>query len=257
LLIMCRKHLEAVCQIDPKVITSDEKLSLFIETRQKFGRTALVFSGDVALGTFHSSVIRTLVERRLFPSVVVGANMGAVVAAFATTRTILELQLLFDDPAPPKSFYEKLTTVYVAAHRLRFQEASPYEIEKLQQSMRDLLGDLTFEEAYELSGRVLGISVPACVGRNQPAQFLNYLTSPHVVIWSAAALSCAPPLGLLSTPELMIKDRNGNIKPYVPPAKVSHPPYLNVLIPEMLIVSASAILLYIVRTEKNWSCEYR
>lgn len=217
----CRTHLQAVCEMGVEEFTLEEKLTFLTETRLRFGRTALVFSGHVALGTFHSSVFRTLVEHQLLPSVIVGANLGAIVASFATTRTASELRHFFDDPSLPMDFYEKLSTVYVAAYRLRTQDARPYEIEKLEKSMQDLLGDLTFEEAFDLSGRILGISIPACPLGHQPTQFLNYLASPHVVIWSAVAVSCVPPSGLLHRPELMIKDRYDRIVPYVPPTKVS------------------------------------
>jgi len=216
-----RHHLHAICEMNPEEFTLEEKLTCMIETRQNFGRTALVFSGHVAFGTFHTSVFRTLVEHQVLPSIVVGVNVGAIVSSFATTRTSAELQYFFDHPAPPMQFYEKMCAAYVAAYRLSTQDASTYEIEKLQQSMQDLIGDLTFEEAFELSGRVLGISIPACRLGNQPSQFLNYLTSPHVVIWSAVAVSCAPPVGLLTFPELMIKNRAGEIVHYLPPTKMT------------------------------------
>jgi TAG lipase/steryl ester hydrolase/phospholipase A2/LPA acyltransferase len=139
--------------MDVEEFTVEEKLTFLTETRQRLGRTALVFSGHVALGTFHSSVFRTLVEHQLLPSVIVGANLGAIVASFATTRTASELRHFFDDPSLPMDFYAKLSTVYVAAYRLRTLDAiQPYEIEKLEQSMQDLLGDLTFEEAFDMSG---------------------------------------------------------------------------------------------------------
>jgi TAG lipase/steryl ester hydrolase/phospholipase A2/LPA acyltransferase len=215
-----RHHLHAICEMNPEEFTLEEKLTCMMETRQTFGRTALVFSGHVAFGTFHTSVFRTLVEHQVLPSIVVGVNVGAIVSSFATTRTSAELQYFFDHPAPPMQFYEKMCAAYVAAYRLSTQDASTYEIEKLQQSMQDLIGDLTFEEAFELSGRVLGISIPACRLGNQPSQFLNYLTSPHVVIWSAVAVSCAPPVGLLTFPELMIKNQAGEIVHYLPPTKV-------------------------------------
>lgn len=214
-------HLQAVYEMDVEEFSLEEKLTFMTETRQRLGRTALVFSGHVALGTFHSSVFRTLVEHQLLPSVVVGSNLGAIVASIATTRTSSELQHFFDDPSVPMDFYEKLSTVYVAAYRLRTHDAKPYEIEKLQDSMQELLGDLTFEEAFDLSGRILGISLPACPISHLPAQFLNYLASPHVVIWSAVAVSCVPPTGLLHRPELMIKDRFDRIVPYIPPTKVT------------------------------------
>lgn len=105
--------------MDVEEFTLEEKLSFFTEPRKRFGRTTLVFSGHAALGTFHSSVFRTLVEHQLLPSIIVGANLGAIVASFATTRTASELQHFFDNSSLPTDFYEKLSTVYVVAYRLR------------------------------------------------------------------------------------------------------------------------------------------
>jgi TAG lipase/steryl ester hydrolase/phospholipase A2/LPA acyltransferase len=45
---------------------------------------------------------------------------------------------------------------------------------------------------------------------------LNYLTSPHVLIWSAVTASCAFP-GLFEAQELMAKDRFGQTIPFHAP----------------------------------------
>lgn len=70
-----------------------------------------------------------------------------------------------------------------------------------------------------MTGRVLGI--PVCSVRpNEPHRLLNYLTAPHVVIWSAVTASCAFP-GLFEAQELMAKDRRGRLVPYHMPTEVS------------------------------------
>ena len=48
---------------------------------------------------------------------------------------------------------------------------------------------------------------------HEPPRLLNYLTSPHVVVWSAVTASCAFP-GLFEAQELMAKDRQGKLVPY-------------------------------------------
>lgn len=208
-----RYHLHAICEMDPDDFTLDQKLTFLHETRQKFGRTALVFNGQVEYATFHLNVFRTLVEHRLLPSVVTGSGEGAVVASFATTRTYEDLQLFFDDPMP--ALMPKIGAVYVSCFQLRKPDAGPYEIEKHQESMQDLIGNLTFKEAFELSGRILAFSIA------DPPHFLNYITCPHVVIWSAVAVSCVPPNGSFKSPELVSKAHSGDIVPYMHPMLVS------------------------------------
>lgn len=43
---------------------------------------------------------------------------------------------------------------------------------------------------------------------------LNYLTTPHVLIWSASVASCALP-GIFEPTELLAKNRHGNVVPYM------------------------------------------
>lgn len=212
-----RYHLRAVCGSDSDSFTLDEKIAFIHETRHGFGRTALLLSGGAALGAFHLGVVRTLIEHRLLPRVIAGASVGSIICSFAATRTWSELQSFFDDPMPPMHFFENMGSIFATAHRL-LTRGAVHEIGALQRKMRQLIGDLTFQEAYDLSGRVLGISV--CSPRRlEPPRCLNYLTSPHVVIWSAVTASCAFP-GLFEAQELMAKDRTGHLVPYHSPPQV-------------------------------------
>ncbi|KAL1554677.1 mitogen-activated protein kinase tyrosine protein phosphatase sdp1 [Salvia divinorum] len=90
-----------------------------------------------------------------------------------------------------------------------------HDIRQLQMMLRHLTNNLTFQEAYDMTGSILGITV-CSPRRHEPPRCLNYLTSPHLVIWSAVTASCAF-LGLFEAQELMAKDRSGNIVPYHPP----------------------------------------
>ncbi|KAL2629731.1 hypothetical protein R1flu_014417 [Riccia fluitans] len=209
-----RYHLRSVCETDSEEFSSEEKIAFIHETRHAFGRTALLLSGGAALGAFHLGVVRTLIEHRLLPRVVAGASVGSITCSFTATRTWTELQSFFDDPMPPMHFFESMGSIMSTAHRL-LTKGAVHEIGQLQRKMRQLIGDLTFQEAYDLSGRVLGISV--CSPRkHEPPRCLNYLTSPHVVIWSAVTASCAFP-GLFEAQELMAKDRHGRLVPYHSP----------------------------------------
>ncbi|KAL3687933.1 hypothetical protein R1sor_014242 [Riccia sorocarpa] len=209
-----RYHLRSVCETDSEEFSLEEKIAFIHETRHGFGRTALLLSGGAALGAFHLGVVRTLIEHRLLPRVVAGASVGSITCSFTATRTWSELQSFFDDPMPPMHFFESMGSIMSTAHRL-LTRGAVHEIGHLQRKMRQLIGDLTFQEAYDLSGRVLGISV--CSPRkHEPPRCLNYLTSPHVVIWSAVTASCAFP-GLFEAQELMAKDRHGRLVPYHSP----------------------------------------
>lgn len=60
------------------------------------------------------------------------------------------------------------------------------------QVMIENIGEYTFQEAFDRTGRITNITV-APLNDYDPPRLLNYLTSPHVCVWSAAAASCAIP----------------------------------------------------------------
>ncbi|MCO5600954.1 hypothetical protein L7F22_055071 [Adiantum nelumboides] len=213
-----RYHLKAVCDSDYEDLPLDEKLAFIRETRHAFGRTALLLSGGASLGAFHVGVVRTLIEHHLLPRVVAGASVGSIICSVIATRTWTELQGFFGDNMPTLQFFDQLGGIFTAVSRL-FTRGAVHEIRRLQHMLRELTQNMTFQEAYDTTGRVLGISV--CSPRkHEPPRCLNYLTSPHVVIWSAVTASCAFP-GLFEAQELMAKDRHGQLIPYHTPVQVS------------------------------------
>jgi TAG lipase/steryl ester hydrolase/phospholipase A2/LPA acyltransferase len=82
----------------------------------------------------------------------------------------------------------------------------------LQDRLRHLLGEYTFEEAYARSGIALNVAVSAA-DTSEPVRLLNYLTAPNVLIWSAVACSSAFPF-LFAPQTLLARDSRGHIAPF-------------------------------------------
>jgi len=82
----------------------------------------------------------------------------------------------------------------------------------LAQSLMELCGTCTFLQAFDHSGRVLNITVTRSDGKAPPL-LCNYLTTPQLLVYSAALASCAIP-GVFEPVELMAMDRSGRIVPY-------------------------------------------
>ncbi|XP_009595399.1 triacylglycerol lipase SDP1-like [Nicotiana tomentosiformis] len=207
-------QLRMVCDSDSEELLLEEKLAFMHETRHAFGRTALLLSGGASLGAFHVGVVKTLVEHKLMPRIIAGSSVGSIMCSIVATRSWPELQSFFEDSWHSLQFFDQLGGIFTIFKRVMTQGAV-HEIRQLQVMLRNLTNNLTFQEAYDMTGRVLGITV--CSPRkHEPPRCLNYLTSPHVVIWSAVTASCAFP-GLFEAQELMAKDRSGDLVPYHPP----------------------------------------
>lgn len=203
-----------VCDSDSEELLLEEKLAFMHETRHAFGRTALLLSGGASLGSFHVGVVKTLVEHKLLPRIIAGSSVGSIMCAIVATRSWPELESFFEDSWHSLQFFDQMGGIFAVVKRV-MTHGAVHEIRQLQRLLRHLTSNLTFQEAYDLTGRVLGITV--CSPRkHEPPRCLNYLTSPHVVIWSAVTASCAFP-GLFEAQELMAKDRFGEIIPFHAP----------------------------------------
>jgi NTE family protein len=194
-------------------ITFEEKLDFFHRASHCFGRTALMLSGGAALGNFHLGVIKALVEERLLPRVISGASAGSVFAAMVGTNT----------PERLKEFF-KVENLLTASK----QEANVFrqlwdhgyrriDRDAVVEMINNYVPDYTFEEAYKITRQHINIAVSPAV-RHQKGRLLNAITSPNVLVRSAVLASSAIP-GIFPPVTLMAKDKDGEIKPYLPSRK--------------------------------------
>jgi hypothetical protein len=69
---------------------------------------------------------------------------------------------------------------------------------------------MTFEEAYQKTGRILCIAL-AATAKKTPPVLINYISAPNVTIASAVIASAAVP-GFVSPQKLQIKDPDGTVR---------------------------------------------
>jgi len=93
-----------------------------------------------------------------------------------------------------------------AGHR-RPRDILKNDTEHFRGCCRANIGDFTFQEAFDRTGRILNIIVSP-TNRSDPPRLLNYLTSPHVMVWSAAVASSSLP-GVFEPNKLVVKDADG------------------------------------------------
>ncbi|MEJ2087669.1 MAG: DUF3336 domain-containing protein [Gammaproteobacteria bacterium] len=146
-----------------------EKLEFFRRASHCFGRSALMLSGAGALGPFHFGVVKALLEQGLLPDVVSGASAGSMVAALVGTHDDETLLSLFD----PKTLADAFGAYSGDPNRA---VGSRMSIEHVREAVAGLIPDLTFEEAFEKTGRKINISVSPRE-LHQRSRLLNAITS--------------------------------------------------------------------------------
>ncbi|KZF26192.1 putative esterase of the alpha-beta hydrolase superfamily, partial [Xylona heveae TC161] len=186
--------------------------------RQAFGRSALLLSGGGTFGMNHIGVLKSLWEAHLLPRIISGASAGSIVSAVICTRTDEEIPELLDTFCyGDLSVFERPDDEDSALRRIgRFLKIGAlFDITHLTRVMRDLLGDLTFQEGYNRTRRILNICVSSASLYELP-RLLNYVSAPNVLIWSAVAASCSVPF-VFSAASLLAKDpKTGEAVPWNP-----------------------------------------
>lgn len=156
-------------------------------TQQTFGRTALLLSGGSTFGMNHIGVVTALWGTHLLPRVISGSSAGGVVGAVLCASTDAEIPLILDTLGKGDlCIFESNGRIENALVRIRrlLATGALFDSAHLTSLLRELLGDITFQEAYDRTGRILniGVSVPY---HHELLCLLNYLTAPEVVLWSA------------------------------------------------------------------------
>lgn len=90
---------------------------------------------------------------------------------------------------------------------IRAKDILLHDTDHFHRCMRANIGDFTFQEAFDRTGRILNITVSP-QNRSDPPRLLNYLTAPHVLVWSASVASAAVP-GVFEASKLLVRDSDG------------------------------------------------
>ena len=181
--------------------TLQAKLDLLHDTRQAFGRSTLVLQGGAIFGLCHLGVVKALHLRGLLPRIITGTATGALIAALVGIHTEDELlDFLNGDGIDLTAFVrhrrndianadERLlisryqgSLLQTLTRRVKryFRDGYFLDVNILEECVRANVGDLTFEEAYARTKRVLNITVATSGGGGVP-NLLNYITAPNVV----------------------------------------------------------------------------
>ncbi|KAI9834664.1 MAG: hypothetical protein M1826_000066 [Phylliscum demangeonii] len=193
-------------------------LEQVLSARQAFGRSAMLLSGGATFGMNHIGVLKALWEARLLPRIISGASAGSIVAAVLCTHTDDEVPALLESfPYGDMSIFAVDGEEDGIVRRLTrlLKEGALMDIKHLMRVMRDLMGDLTFQEAYNRTRRILNICVSSASVYELP-RLLNYVTAPNVLIWSAVAASCSVPLLFTAATILAKHPKTGDAVPWNP-----------------------------------------
>jgi len=204
--------LEHLAQPKLKGISVREKIDFFNRAHLCFGQSALMFSGSGTFLFFHVGVLKALWEQGLIPDVISGSSGGALIAAVAGSRKPEELGDVFEP-----EFLEFEDDIKNIIRNLAPGKKRNLRKNDLMKIIERIVPDVTFEEAYQISGLKINISI-APFERHQKSRLLNAITSPNVMLREAVLASCCIP-GVFPPVSLAARNVKGERVPYLPQRK--------------------------------------
>lgn len=206
--------LQHLARTRSRTIGFEERLEFFRRASHCFGQSALMLSGGASLAHFHVGVAKALSDESMLPTVISGSSGGSLVAAVLGTHSDDELDFFFE---PANLVMEAKTEASWMQNLLPFV-APRLDVRDLEGVLERMLPDVTFAEAYEISGRWINVSV-APHEQHQTSRLLNAITSPNVYVRKAVMASCAIP-GVFPAVTLEAKSvSTGERRPYLPRRK--------------------------------------
>ena len=191
----------------------EEKLDFFRRADHCFGHSAFMMSGSGSLFYFHIGVVRALLQENLLPRVLSGSSGGSFVGALLSTHSNSELEQMLD----PDFLVSVIEEITGDMRPPSFLKPRLMRISEIRETIERLLPDLTFQEAYDLTGRELNISI-APAETHQKSRLLNATTTPNVYIRQAVLASAAVP-GVYPPVTLAAKNHLGEKQAYLPSRK--------------------------------------
>ena len=205
--------LKLLAKPDAGDIPIEERLDFFRRAQHCYGSSALMMSGAGSLLFFHVGVVKALWRQDLLPDILSGSSGGAIVGSLASTHSDKDLKRIFN----PKFLVQEIKKDESLFRHLERLKPSIATADEVRAALERLLPDLTFQEAYERTGRQLNVSI-AAAERHQSSRLLNAITTPNVFVREAIMASSAVP-GFFPPVALAAKNDDGERQAYMPSRK--------------------------------------
>ncbi|MGB5625906.1 MAG: DUF3336 domain-containing protein [Woeseiaceae bacterium] len=202
--------LDLLASAKARAIPLGERLDFFRRARHCYGCSSLMMSGAGSLLFFHIGVVKALWLEGVLPEVLSGSSGGAVVGSLVGTHTDKFLENIFE----PENLVQEMERDQGLFRRFEAFRPEVTSIEDVQDALNRLIPDVTFQEAFESTGRHLNVSI-AAAEKHQTSRLLNSITTPNVYVREAVMASAAVP-GFYPPVALAAKNDQGDKQPYLP-----------------------------------------
>ncbi|KAH3899013.1 related to Lipase 3 [Saccharomycodes ludwigii] len=207
------------------------KNSFYHRCKLSLGTTALILQGGSLFGLYHLGVIKALSINQCLPRIISGSSMGACIAALCCCLEPKKALNIFDADVLVKLIRDDVDLLKECGYGTLDDDLN---IGSLIQNIvykgyskdvylvyrfiiKHIVKELTFDESFSVSGRVLNIVVHPD-DKGACPNLLNYVTTPNVLI--SSAIECSLGTEAIPSAKLLCKNIDGEIVEYISGVKV-------------------------------------
>ena len=154
-------------------IPLDERLDFFRRAHHCYGCSAFMMSGAGSLLFFHVGAAKAMWLEGILPDVLSGSSGGAIVGSLVSTHSNADLENIFE----PENLVQEIERDQGLLRHLEMFRPEVASVDEVREALERLIPDLTFQEAYEHTGRHLNVSI-AAAEKHQTSRLLNSITKP-------------------------------------------------------------------------------
>ena len=190
-------------------IPFDDRLDFFRRAQHCYGVSAFMMSGAGSLLFFHVGAVKAMWLEGILPDVLSGSSGGAIVGSLVGTLSNRDLETMFE----PENLVHEIERDQGLLRHLEVIRPEVASVAEVRKVLYRLIPDLTFQEAFEKTGRHLNVSI-AAAEKHQTSRLLNSITTPNVYVREAVMASAAVP-GFFPPVRLAAKNDKGRRQPYL------------------------------------------
>jgi NTE family protein len=149
--------LELLASSKAKDIPLVERLDFFRRAQHCYGCSTLMMSGAGSLLYFHIGVVKALWLEGVLPDILSGSSGGAIVCSLVSTHSDKDIEKILE----PENLAHEIERDQGLFSRFEAFKPSVASVEDVQDALNRLIPDITFQEAFESTGRHLNVSIAA------------------------------------------------------------------------------------------------
>ena len=141
-------------------ITKEQKLNFFGMIKHTYGKTCMFQSGGGQLGFYHLGLMKVMLDNKIYPKIYAGSSSGAIQASVVGSWPKEQLlEAINTTSFNFEPFVNNRIYSYIRKFWRLITKGHIVGKNTIEQGLKNNVGDVTFQEAFQKTGRIINITI--------------------------------------------------------------------------------------------------